>query len=333
MNRHFHFWRSVIRLTLVLGLLAAGSAQAVNCTISNAPAAISFGAVTVPRDVPIGMAIGPVVTSTASVSCPYIPNAVNNSYYLQVFSSLQASGLTGVWATGMAGIGVRVSNGNTVFSGYAKNDFAPAVPKGAANTTYTATFTFQYQLVKTAAQVTTGGPLNVSQMFYLISHDVPNNVDSGVQGQTGINNTTITVATCSVMTNPVNVMLPTLSANTLNAAGTTGGATDFQIQLQCGAGANVHVTLTDATNPGNTTSQLTLTSDSGASGVRLQILKSDGSAVTFGPDSAAAGNPGQWLAGSADSTSAIPLTAQYISTGAVTPGTVKASATFTLSYQ
>jgi hypothetical protein len=65
------------------------------------------------------------------------------------------------------------------------------------------------------------------------------------------------------------------------------------------------------TIPGNTTSNLTLASGSTATGVALRLLNSGGTVVSYGPDSAVAGNPNQWLVGASASTTRIPLTAQY----------------------
>ena len=340
MMQRFNCWPGLVRLMLALGLLAAGAQAAANCAISNSSAIISFGTLTIARDAPIGMPIGPAMTSTVSVNCSLNTGSYGStdSYYLQIFPSLAMSAIPNVWATGMAGIGVQVVNvtsgaaNYTWSSGTAKSDFAPAVP-GGAESQYIATFTIQYQLVKTAAQVTAGGALTVPQMFYLMSHDAPNNQDSGQMAATGIGNTTITTATCSVATNPINVTLPALPASQLTAVGATGGDTHFQIELQCGAGATVYVTLTDASTPGNTTNQLTLASGSSAGGVKLRILNASGAAVNFGPDSAELGNQNQWYVGNSAGVSGIPLTVQYISTGTVRPGTVQGAATFTLSYQ
>jgi len=143
-----------------------------------------------------------------------------------------------------------------------------------------------------------------------------------------------------VTTPKISVTLPTLNVSNLSPVGTAGGDTNFQIDLQCNATTfkNVYINLTDATNPANTTGQLTLTSGSSAGNVKLQILRSGNIPVTFGPDTAISGNPGQWLAGplaASPSNLSIPLTVQYVSTGPgpVTPGTVNAVATFTLYYQ
>jgi len=91
--------------------------------------------------------------------------------------------------------------------------------------------------------------------------------------------------------------------------------------------------LTDATTPGNRTDLLTLTSGSTANGVRIRIRNQADNPVSFGPDAPTAGNTNQWLVGPSDSTTTIPMTAEYVSTGDVEAGTANAVATFTMSYQ
>ena len=95
------------------------------------------------------------------------------------------------------------------------------------------------------------------------------------------------------------------------------------------------MTLTDATTPSNTTNTLTLASDSVATGVGFQLLY-NGNPVSFGPDSAAAGNLNQFSVMASPATGGpvnIPFTARFIRTGTVTPGLATANATFTMSYQ
>jgi type 1 fimbria pilin len=140
------------------------------------------------------------------------------------------------------------------------------------------------------------------------------------------------VQSCNVLTPSVPVPLQPISASKLSAIGTTAGDKDFNIALSCKAGSNVYVTLTDLTDTGNLTNQLTLTQDSSAKGVKLRILR-NGNPVNYGPDSAATTTPNQWYVGPSATTTSIPLSAQYIATGQVSPGTVKGVATFTMSYQ
>ncbi|EDT38436.1 Fimbrial protein [Burkholderia ambifaria MEX-5] len=126
-----------------------------------------------------------------------------------------------------------------------------------------------------------------------------------------------------------------------NGIGSTVGPRSFAISLTCSGGdagtmTNAHVTLTDSTNPNNTSTTLSLTKESTASGVGLQIMKGD-TLVGFGPDSAAVGNTNQWQVGTVMQGQAnltIPLAARYVQTGSkITPGSTDARATFTMSYQ
>ncbi|KWE20254.1 adhesin [Burkholderia cepacia] len=130
------------------------------------------------------------------------------------------------------------------------------------------------------------------------------------------------------------------TARDFDGIGSTTPERDFSIQLNCtggdaGTSTNAYVTLTDNSNSGNRSDLLSLTSDSKASGVAVQILK-NGTPLRFGPDSSAPSNPNQWKAGNIPQGQGgftIPLTARYIQTGALKGGTANAVATFTMSYQ
>lgn len=145
--------------------------------------------------------------------------------------------------------------------------------------------------------------------------------------------TVITPATCMVTTPSISVTLPNVKASDFSGVGATRGDTGLRIGLSCrgGVGADVHMTLTDATDPGNATNRLTPAPGSTARGVQLRVLY-NGMPVNYGPDSAMAGNLNQWRVGPSSSVTSVPLTAQYIATGTVLPGIVK-GATFTMSYQ
>ncbi|MFM0044572.1 fimbrial protein [Paraburkholderia sediminicola] len=144
----------------------------------------------------------------------------------------------------------------------------------------------------------------------------------------------VAASTCSVTSTSVAVTLPQAYTGRLPTAGATTGATPFNLALDCSPGTRVNVTLTDASNASNTSTTLSLAPGSTATGIGLQVLNGS-TPIAYGPDSAAAGNQNQWLAGTAAGGSmTIPLTAQYVRTpGTVAPGTVKGLATFTMSYQ
>jgi type 1 fimbria pilin len=259
---------------------------------------------------------------------------------------------TGVWEIGSTGFGIQVVSSNPdpgTGNGQGllfrmnvggNSDHDNIIPPITCNSTdisgCTTTFTLKYYLVKTAAQVTASGslPINNGAIFTLVVHDAPGGTDTYTDPSAAtLGDTAISALTCSVQTPTINVTLPTISASMLSRVGTAGD-TPFQIGLSCSSGAQVYVTLTDATTPDNESNLLTLASGSSAKGVQLRILKPDGATpVSFGPDSAAPDNPNQWLVGDSDGMTSIPLTVQYVSTGALTPGAVVGRATFTMSYQ
>jgi type 1 fimbria pilin len=140
--------------------------------------------------------------------------------------------------------------------------------------------------------------------------------------------------TCSVTTPTLDFALPKALSKNLTTAGSTTGDTTLPLGLNCAAGVKINVTITDSTTPSNRSTTLSLAAGSSASGVGLQILNGS-TPVSFGPDSSAAGTPNQWSAGTATGGPVqIALTARYVRTsGSLVPGSVKGTATFTMSYQ
>jgi type 1 fimbria pilin len=144
----------------------------------------------------------------------------------------------------------------------------------------------------------------------------------------------ISTQTCSATTPSIAVPLQKADEKDLPGIGSTAKNTGFDIKLNCASGTQVYMTMADASNPANRSSNLSLTSDSTAKGVALQVLRGQ-TLISYGPDSAIAGTENQWFLGSAAGGDlVIPLSARYIRTGdTLSSGTVKGSATFTMSYQ
>ncbi|KVL47680.1 hypothetical protein WT01_33670 [Burkholderia cepacia] len=134
--------------------------------------------------------------------------------------------------------------------------------------------------------------------------------------------------------------MPTLVAASLKAVGDVASARSatFSVGLSCDANVTVQATLTDATNPANTGSTLSLGSSSTAKGVGIQILKKDSNVpLRFGPDSSAKGNTNQWMVGTSSAANtriSVPFEARYVKVAEkITPGSVRALSTITFSYQ
>lgn len=146
------------------------------------------------------------------------------------------------------------------------------------------------------------------------------------------------IPTCTVATPSISVPLGSPKLSDFTQVGYTSHSEPFNISLTCAGGddgkvTDVYITLTDQTNPANISDTLTLTPDSTANGVGIQVLNGS-TVVSYGPDSSVVGNTNQWQAGSTgNGTFTIPLTARYIQIApAVTPGRANGRATFTMSY-
>jgi len=335
-----HTAAGILLSALVLAGMPSLSHAQLQCTITSSATSISFDAVSTPRDTPIGGVLSNVGMNSNSVRCPANPGTTgqaNAGFYLQLVSQSRASStVPGVWETGTPGIGVRVISldyaGGHVLSHVdsgKKDDFGPRV---ALTSPYTGTFRFSFQLIKTG-QVTGTGQINVGSMYYLISHNIPANTPSPAQVTMALAPTPFTARTCTVSTRAVTVDLPPMAARSLAAADGSQSSTPFRIELRCDQNFNVFVTMTDATTPANRTDTLTLAANSTARGVGVRMRDPNSAPVLLGPDSPVAGNTNQWLVGPATDTMTILMTAEYVATGTVEPGIVRALATFTMSYQ
>lgn len=323
---------AVLHMAGLLALLPASASAQTQCTITPDVTSVVFDAVATGRDTPPGTPISEIRTVVNSVYCPSSPRG----YYLQIASYMPTSSVVpGVWETGTPGVGVRVIDIDydqfvlsTMNSGQ-YGDFGPQTPW---NTNYSTTFRFSFQLIKTG-QATASGQIRATGMYNMWTHNVYDNSSSGVQGAMNLGPTPFTARTCTVTNPNITVSLADVSIARLRVVGSSAGSTAFSIALQCETGGMIYITLTDATNPGNVTDVLSLTADSTATGVGIRIRNPSNTLVSFGPDSAVLGNLNQWLAGPSEATTTIPMTAEYFSTGTVSAGTVRAVATFTMSYQ
>ncbi|WP_157633412.1 fimbrial protein [Burkholderia ubonensis] len=138
---------------------------------------------------------------------------------------------------------------------------------------------------------------------------------------------------------PSAVSLPSVVLYSLKEIGaTSNGSASFSVDLKCDAYVSAYATMTDVSNPANTGNVLSLSRNSGATGVGLQLFRNGQStALGFGPDSSLLGTKNQWLVGTASSsgsTFTIPFVVRYVKTAAeITPGSVNAQSSITFSYQ
>jgi type 1 fimbria pilin len=248
-------------------------------------------------------------------------------------------GTTNVYSTSLPGIGVQLSfsNGSQQF---------PLIQSGNPMSPYhyapNPSWALTVKLVKTGPIPAGGAITGEIGQGWLADASYGNQFQyASIQLSSSIIFTP-TTPTCTV-TSPSNipVSVGSASANSFTGVGSTSSTvTPFSINLSCSGGTsglttNMYITLTDQTNPGNTSNVLSLNPASLASGVGIQLRKADNSIISYGPDSNVPGNINQWFVqNTGNGTVTIPLTARLIQTDAhVNPGTVVAYATYTLSYQ
>ncbi|BBF87473.1 fimbrial protein precursor [Aquitalea magnusonii] len=144
----------------------------------------------------------------------------------------------------------------------------------------------------------------------------------------------MTVNTCSLQSASIsNINLPKIYSNALPSINSRAGSTPFSLTINCPNNTNLNITFTDNNKIGQTTNVLTPDATSIAEGVGIQ-LQYNGKIISFGPDSAEPGATGQIMLNSnLAGTQTFPFTASYIRTGALKAGSLKSTATFTLSYQ
>jgi type 1 fimbria pilin len=324
----------------LIGLLLLAGTPAIAQTVNFSPAALALspaGPYSVPRDAAVGSQVARAQTtaSASGISCALIETAAVNG--------TEVSAGSGIYQTSVSGIGLSfyVVNGGSqtlitsTGGGYTSGTIsAPgngSLPGMQANLVVTGPVVSGYSLTSLPSVTVTFTPTGSCGFSTGISNTLA----------TSASNSAVVPITCTVTTPTVSVNLPVISLSALGTVGKTAGDTSFPIGLSCAGGANVYITLTDATTPSNATSLLTLASNSTAQGIKLRILNSSGP-VNFGPDSAVVGTTNQWFLGTSSSINGIPLTVQYYrddtnpagtASATVSAGSVHAQATFTMSYQ
>ncbi len=147
-----------------------------------------------------------------------------------------------------------------------------------------------------------------------------------VDGTININGT-ITGSTCTVKINgaasPATIVLPTVSTTALSAANATAGQTAFAINLSaCGGVPTATKASTFFENGPNVNAAGRLANSGTATGVDVQLVNSDNSAITVGSPAPSAGAGVATIAANA---ATLNYFARYYATAAATAGTVSTS--------
>ncbi|WP_145583411.1 fimbrial protein [Yersinia thracica] len=146
---------------------------------------------------------------------------------------------------------------------------------------------------------------------------------------------TVQASGCTVNTKAANVDLGVIDVRTLPSVGSTSAFGHFDIALSCDENIAVNAVMTDQAKPANTSSVVSLTSNSTAAGVGVEFFYDGNGPLMLGPDSSASGTLNQFFVQSTGQaqTLTLPFQARYIRTGDLQPGTANALASITFSYQ
>ncbi|AIC09246.1 fimbrial protein [Xylella fastidiosa] len=269
---------------------------------------------------------------------------VNNGIMYGDFtrSMTPVSGMNHVYATDVAGVGIRLYREAGKVSTFYPHTFnSNNLPGRVTYLTLNEGY-FQVELIKTAATTGSGpiaspGPFTT---YYADGSGISRPILTSSLSGIGI---TIVTSTCQVDAGSKNIAVNfgSVSSNTFKGLGSKGPERDFTINLICHGGnvteadqAQISVRIDGTQDSSGQSGVLAITSASDAAsniGIELVDLLTGserqvvfGQAITLGR-----------TAINASSTLSLPMRARYIQTqtGKVGPGAAKGTATFTIEYQ
>jgi len=307
-----------------LGIIAmlASSQLYASCSLKGktVTGTVSSLAMTVQRDAPVGSVLGEQALNTLAYSVAYCAEAAH-IYRLITYAGGVPEG-NNVYRTNLAGVGVRVFNGTTLFNN------PPAVIFIKSYSDFTSPDA-TVQFVKTGpitAGTITPGPL---AKYYVVSTTDNSSVDITLINMGSGN--TVTQLACSLNATNIQVPLGDVLATEFTGVGTTLKPKAFNVGLACDANAKINVSLGGAQSVESSDSsilQLTNAGSAGvAKGVGVQLLYNNTPLKL---------NQVMPLKTSAGGQETFPFTAHYYQTAEnITAGSANATATATLniSYQ
>jgi type 1 fimbria pilin len=342
--------RYAIRAAVILWIVfcMTPARALVTCTYPvNVKKVLDGGTISIPVSSPVGATVKTLPPNAFQVPCklnsiePVVTSGVQYTNFQT--TALPVAGFTDVYATNVPGLGVRFA-----FNAPACDAVNATLVNGLVKLTCPISTPVDgpfvnLELTAVVSLVTTGtiapgaaSLLTIPEVTMFYQHSTSGDYKHQYGAvYTGAANGTLSTATCSVQTDGPLIPLSPVTVRELSSGlGTTAKPEPFELRFACASGATVSIVITDAVEPSNRSNTLTLTPDSTARGVGVQVLKDNGTPVAFGPDAAGPGVANQWLIGaSPNGLLVLPLSAQYIRTGNVVPGKIRALATFTMSYQ
>lgn len=310
----------------VLALGWTASARA-DCPTTGLPKTFTYGSIAVSNSLAVGAVIpGTVQSFTLTGKCSDTSLA-NKSIVACPSGQNPVPGTTDVYSTGLSGVGMRMrdSSGKALIgtgSCGATSSLGTTAADGSFNVSGT------LELVKT-------GPITAGTITHTATTANYNTgvLNTGVTLNNG--NSSLSIAsgtqvrpvTCSVTSETANqtISMAQIKPSMLPSAGAVTAQTPFSIALNCDSGVSVAVTFTSAS--GNSGIDSVLASTGTAQGVGVQLLNASQTPIKL--------DTALQLTWSTPGNRSFQFFGQYyrLGTAEATPGTVRAAAIFTMSYQ
>lgn len=310
-----------IRLLLTLLLLLAPLCAHALCQYSSGGNTSVTFSLPASITIPANTANGAIITSSQQVPPANPPTiACNNGWWPENMTYGVVNSRGGylsdnlTFDTGIPGIGYRITHPSANLTAYPLNS------QQVAQSTFSVTSGLV--LVKTGP-IMPGSVLAAGKLADWRWDDSSGNTLYPETFKLG-NSVTFTTPSCTLVANPINVILPAATMSAFTGIGATTGKTPFQIQLTCPAGTAVSQITMHTSTPDSHTGVVAPAGAGYATGIGVQILDGNSNPVTFETQSAV----------TPAATASIPYYAQYFQTApAVSGGLVKATVTFDLFYQ
>ncbi len=342
----FHIPAKAVRAFLfVFAFLLATPVQAdMGCNPYEISKVLTAGVIAIPKGATTGQTVSTSPPDAFRTGCIFSGAVLSGTIIHELFTDTAVvPGFTDVYATGIPGLGVRYtmitpagcdSNNATISNSRIDVSCFVSGPSGGVYTYITLSVRPSFVVTGTVQPGTSKLSTAPTIKFTYFIKDVSGSWPKSPL-YTGVATGTLSTATCSVQTAANAITLPAVSVRSFSSGvGSIAGKQGFNLGFSCATGAQVSIVITDVVDPSNRSTVLKLAPDSTAKGIGIQILRDAATLVAFGPDEAGSGVANQWLIGaSPNGLLQLPLTAQYIRTGDLRAGSVKAMATFTITYQ
>lgn len=310
---------AAILCALVMGWSVAARAD---CPTAALPFTFNYGSVAVPNSLAVGAIIpGTVLPFRLTGTCTAA--STFNKDVVACPTAAAVSGMTDVYPTGLAGVGMRMRNKDGVsLVGTGSCGVTSSLGKTDSAGNFDVSGTFELVKTGTAATGTIGAA--ASYATGILNTNVPLNNANNKMSVTST--TPFRSVTCSVLAGSENqtIRLPTVRIETLATPGQTTGETPFQIKMSCAPGVKVNIMLQSVSGDSGVNSVLGSTGTS--LGVGIQVLDATHAAIVL--------NQIRNVIDTTTGDTTIYFYAQYYRlASAIKAGPVNAAAIYTMSYQ